>query len=217
MKQRNASLMEKIVRQEQQRIINSGESWMHLGGNVTAICKVIYFIASIYLLLVNLAYILSIYLSIEDAKIYPDSYNMVSLRSAMLVTSVLTAAIIAAVVFMILRKYFAVLLFSLPSAVLLCIFFYGESSKNRLQNGSGRFILQHIVPAIIFALTILIIYLISRKDKRRVKMLYERAESALYEQYKSQHSTVSSDEWKEYMRTYNAYADENKKAAKWSE
>ena len=105
MKYRNPTIMERIVRDEEQRIFRANENWSHLGGNTTKLCKVFYFIAAVYLLLVNAAYIFSLFLSIEDAALYPDNYDIVQLRSSLIIMFLASSLILAALVPMILKKY----------------------------------------------------------------------------------------------------------------
>lgn len=206
MKHRNSSLMEKAVRAEESRIIKSGENWMHLGGLMPRCCKTAYFIAAVYLLLVNMAYFLSLYLNSLDAQLYPENYNMTAVRSAMLVMCVTAVAMIAAFVLVILKKYLPALILSLPAAVVTAVFFYGENYKVRLEDGVKGFVFKHLLPVLIYILAILIIFIISMRDRRRVYGIYDREEAALYAKYRASHPNVSSDEWKDYLAAYDACA-----------
>lgn len=207
MKYRNPTLMEKIVREEEQRIFRDNENWSHLGGNTAKICKVFYFIAAVYLMLVNAAYIFQVFLSIADYQLYPDNYDIVQLRSALIVMFSVSAAMLIAFVLMILKKYLLTLIFSLPAGVITCIFFLGETAQSRLtlENGTGRFILQHLLPISVYILAIIIIYLISFRDKRNIYKKYDKAESVIYSKYKNEHPHITNDEWKDYIRHYDVY------------
>ncbi len=209
MKYRNPTIMERIVRDEEQRIFRANENWSHLGGNTTKLCKVFYFIAAVYLLLVNAAYIFSLFLSIEDAALYPDNYDIVQLRSSLIIMFLASSLILAALVPMILKKYLLTLIFTLPAGIITLVFFLSETAHRRLtlEDGTSRFIFQHLLPILVYLLAIVIIYLISLKDKRNIYKKYDRAEAAVYEKFKSSRPYVSNDEWKEYIKKYNAYED----------
>ncbi len=209
MKYRNPTLMEKIVREEEQRIFRDNENWSHLGGNTTKICKVFYFIAAIYLILVNAAYIFQVFLSIEDAALYPDNYDIVQLRSALIVMFSVSAAMIVAFILMIFKKYLLTMIFTLPAGIITLIFFLSETEHRRLtlENATGRFVLQHLLPIIVYILAIIIIYLISFRDKRNIFKKYDKAETIIYDKYKKEHPHVSNDEWNDYIKHYDVYED----------
>ena len=209
MKYRNPTLMEKIVREEEQRIFRANENWSHLGGNTTKLCKAFYFIAAIYLLLVNAAYIFQIFLNLEDAAIYPDNYDIVQLRSALIVMFSVSAAMIAAFIVMILKKYLLTLIFALPAGIITLIFFLSETEHRRLtlENGTERFVLQHLLPIIVYILAVIIIYIICFKDKKNIFKKYDKAVALICEKYNKEHPHVSNDEWKNYIKQYNVYED----------
>ena len=101
------------------------------------------------------------------------------------------------------------MIFTLPAGIITLIFFLSETEHRRLtlENATGRFVLQHLLPIIVYILAIIIIYLISFRDKRNIFKKYDKAETIIYDKYKKEHPHVSNDEWNDYIKHYDVYED----------
>ena len=119
---------------------------------------------------------------------------------------VCTVGLILGLVFLAFKKHIASVILTLPSAIMLMLFFpHGLTYSNIL---NPKYYWAHLVPMIILCLSVLICGFIAVRANLKFKKTYEKVVNNLYNEYKIDlggGEDIPEDKWEEFLENYDPY------------
>ena len=119
---------------------------------------------------------------------------------------VCTVGLILGLVFLALKKHIISVILTLPSAIMLMLFFpHGLTYSNVL---NPKYYWAHLVPLIILCLSVLICGFIAVRANLKFKKTYEKVVNNLYNEYKLDlggGEDIPEDKWEEVLENYDPY------------
>lgn len=117
-----------------------------------------------------------------------------------------TIGLIAGLVFLCLKKHIISAILTLPSAVMIMLFFPHSLTYSNILN--PKYYWAHLVPMIVLCLSILICGFIAVRANCKFKKTYEKVVDNLYNNYKIDligGEDIPEDKWEEFLENYDPY------------
>ena len=165
-------------------------------GKLCVSLKIIYLIIMIFATLMNLFYILGMLLI--------NSQNLKNVADPLITTSILTSALIAAIVLNRLKLHTAsAVLTVITSAFLIPIFASIMEDVAGFLDLKTSFYWRHFTPLLIAVILAIWIAVISLREKKKVNFMYKKVEENLYNIYHTSANEISKEQWAEFLENYN--------------
>ena len=165
-------------------------------GKLCVSLKIIYLIIMIFATLMNLFYIIGMLLI--------NFQNLKNVADSLITTSILTLALIAAIVLNRLKLHTAsAVLTVITSAFLIPLFVGIMEDVAGFLDLKTSFYWRHFTPLLIAVILAIWIAVISLREKKKVNFMYKKVEENLYNIYHTSANEISKEQWAEFLENYN--------------
>ena len=165
-------------------------------GKLCVSLKIIYLLIMIFATLMNLFYIIGMLLI--------NFQNLKNVADSLITTSILTLALITAIVLNRLKLHTAsAVLTVIPSAFLIPLFVGIMEDVAGFLDLKTSFYWRHFTPLILAVILAIWIAVISLREKKKVNFMYKKVEENLYNIYHTSANEISKEQWSEFLENYN--------------
>jgi glycerol-3-phosphate acyltransferase PlsY len=195
MKMKKYSGVLKRVREIEEK---RGIEYARIGGKLYKGLKVVHILSASWALLMNLFFLLSIWIN------FAGEEKMPQLQGLVLTVAVCSLGLILGFVLTCFKINIAGAVSSLASSVMLIVT-YGREMSDALGFWGFKpsFYWRHLIPLVLAAITIIWMVIIAVRERINTNKLYKKVSEGLYEEFKK-NSENTDDEWEEFLKNYNA-------------
>ena len=173
-----------------------GIVYARTNGKLCVSLKIIYLLIMIFATLMNLFYIIGMLLI--------NFQNLKNVADSLITTSILTLALIAAIVLNRLKLHTAsAVLTVITSAFLIPLFVGIMEDVAGFLDLKTSFYWRHFTPLLIAVILAIWIAVISLREKKKVNFMYKKVEENLYNIYHTSANEISKEQWSEFLENYN--------------
>lgn len=196
----NYGILKRVRQLEEKR----GITYAKTDGKLFTALSVIYLLAAIFALVMNLFYILGMLL------INVGTENMKNVSGAIITVAVCSLVLIASLILKKVKLYIPSLIGNVVSAALLLPLFASlmEDINGFLQLKTAYY-WRHFAPLVIVVLLSIWTTVIALNEKRKLGSLYRKVEENLYNLYHTSASDVTEEQWQEFIENYNGESPVN--------
>ncbi|MBR4973438.1 MAG: hypothetical protein IKY45_03125 [Clostridia bacterium] len=173
-----------------------GIVYARTNGKLCVSLKIIYLLIMIFATLMNFFYIIGMLLI--------NFQNLKNVADSLITTSILTLALIAAIVLNRLKLHTAsAVLTVITSAFLIPLFVGIMEDVAGFLDLKTSFYWRHFTPLLIAVILAIWIAVISLREKKKVNFMYKKVEENLYNIYHTSANEISKEQWSEFLENYN--------------
>lgn len=173
-----------------------GIVYARTNGKLCVSLKIIYLLIMIFATLMNFFYIIGMLLI--------NFQNLKNVADSLITTSILTLALIAAIVLNRLKLHTAsAVLTVITSAFLIPLFVGIMEDVAGFLDLKTSFYWRHFTPLLIAVILAIWIAVISLREKKKVNFMYKKVEENLYNIYHTSANEISKEQWAEFLENYN--------------
>lgn len=209
-RKKNKKILDIVRREEYRRRLEQYETWGHVGGRLYSISKIVYTLAFVFVLVIDLAYLMGSWLWINDAAHAGSSYDPVKLaitRNAVFIVLTMTLLLIAAFVLLLKKKMLPFLLFTWIPGILLAVHFYEDLSTQISENGISIYLIRHGIALLLLLIFSVVLFVIGLRERRAETAAYNRLVAKIYASRTGDGKMFTDEEWEEILDRYDGEPD----------
>lgn len=200
-----------ILLRMHQKEARAGITRVGVDGVLGKFCKVLYIIALIYTMGINLIYLLSVWMNSnhvvesigkENLSVLQED-QLAGVKNSIILVSLLSALLIAGLVLLVLRVHLPSLIINTATPIVLILHFAQRMSETLAANGLlCSYTYNHLIPLGILLITGTIFSAVGLRFTLSENRAYTDFVDKLYERNSADFDKMTDEEWEEFLSSY---------------